>query len=307
MEEKINLTKENLYEYYIVQNHSRKECSEHFQCKLSQLKQILLKERIVKMPLKYDLISDSEVYEYYVTQNHNLSDTCKHFNCNGQIILDKIHKLGVRKAAPKGYAGTITKEELCDYYIINNHTLVETSVYFKISTGTLISLLNKYGISKDSKLRIDNIKKTCLEKYGVENIAHSIERTRLRSGRYRFENNNFDSKWELYLYIYAIDHGEDISRCPCSFDYMYNNKKYTYIPDFLYNDEIVEIKGEQFFDKNNHFVNPYDHSLDGRWEAKYKCMIENNVKILREKDLKHIFSYIKEVYGKAYYKQFKIK
>ena len=107
---------------------------------LSQLKYILLKERIVKIPLKYDSISDSEVYEYYVTQNHSLPDTCKHFNCNGQIISDKIHKLGVRKAAPKGYASTITKEELCDYYIINNHTFVETSIYFKISTGTLISL-----------------------------------------------------------------------------------------------------------------------------------------------------------------------
>ena len=301
-----DLNKENLYKYYIEENHSRKECLDYFNCSLSALKAMLFKERIVKNPLKSFSISVQDVYDYYIVQRHSLRECCEFFNCNQEIIMNKVHLMGVRKKAPKGYSSAISSEVLYKYYIDENHTFEDTCSYFKISTGSLVSLLQKYNIHKDYHLRLINLKNTCIMRYGVENVSHSKEIAKLRGGKYLFQGVKFDSKWELYLYIYAKDHDEYIERCPCVFDYTYKDKTYVYIPDFIYKNDIVEIKGEQFFDGDN-FINPYDRSLDEQYSEKYKCMLDNNVIIMRKDDLKPVFNYIKNTYGENYYTRFKIK
>ena len=40
---------------------------------------------------------------------------------------------------------------------------------------------------------------------------------------------------------------------------------------------------------------------------KYKCMINNNVKILKKNEIRNILYYIKKKYGKNYLKNFKNK
>lgn len=37
--------------------------------------------------------------------------------------------------------------------------------------------------------------------------------------------------------------------------------------------------------------NPYNHKLDGLYEAKHQCMLSNNVKILRSKDYQQYIDY----------------
>lgn len=65
---------------------------------------------------------------------------------------------------------------------------------------------------------------------------------------------------------------------------MWNGKIKNYIPDFIVNQQLIEIKG-------------YD-SL--QWQAKIK---ENpDVQVLYEDDLKDIFKYVIKKYGKDYIK-----
>ncbi len=52
-----------------------------------------------------------------------------------------------------------------------------------------------------------------------------------------------DSSYELAFVIYNKDHSIDVRRCKDKFPYVFKNKNYTYNPDFLVNDEIIEIKG----------------------------------------------------------------
>jgi len=59
----------------------------------------------------------------------------------------------------------------------------------------------------------------------------------------------------------------------------------------------------QFFNENDELINPFNNELN---LEKYQCMLDNNVKILREKDIKPILEYINNNYGKNYLKQFKI-
>ena len=50
-------------------------------------------------------------------------------------------------------------------------------------------------------------------------------------------------------------------------------------------------------------INPYDPSLNDLYEAKHRCMIENNIKIIT--DCTEYIDYIGEKYGNDYLKQFK--
>jgi len=52
-----------------------------------------------------------------------------------------------------------------------------------------------------------------------------------------------DSSWELAFVIYHIDHNIPIKRCEEKLQYEMNGKIRKYLPDFVVNDKIVEIKG----------------------------------------------------------------
>ena len=76
--------------------------------------------------------------------------------------------------------------------------------------------------------------------------------------KYLYNNINFDSSWELAYYIWLTDNNIEFEYQPnISFEYMVNGKIHKYFPDFLINDEYIEIKGNQFFDKDNNLINPY--------------------------------------------------
>lgn len=67
-----------------------------------------------------------------------------------------------------------------------------------------------------------------------------------------------DSSWELAYVIYNLDHNIRFERNKRGFEYIFNNKKYKYYPDFILNGEYVEIKGylsEQVNEKIKQF--PY--------------------------------------------------
>jgi len=52
-----------------------------------------------------------------------------------------------------------------------------------------------------------------------------------------------DSTWELAFLIYHLDHNLYIERCQEHRKYVINNKEHIYIPDFITDDGIIEIKG----------------------------------------------------------------
>ena len=76
---------------------------------------------------------------------------------------------------------------------------------------------------------------------------------------------------------------------------MYNNE-HRYFPDFILDDEFIEIKGDYFFKEDGTMCNPFDHSQDDLFEAKHQCMIKNNVKILTSIDYNFYISYCAKKY-----------
>ena len=84
--------------------------------------------------------------------------------------------------------------------------------------------------------------------------------------------------------------------------YIFDGKCHQYMPDFIVEGQVVEIKGDHFFKEDGTMQNPYDHSLDPLYEAKHQCMLANNVKIIKVSEMKDVLDYICSKYGKNYVK-----
>ena len=145
--------------------------------------------------------------------------------------------------------------------------------------------------------------KTNIQKYGVEHPSQNHDIRCKSQQKYLYNMKYFDSSWELAYYIWLKDHNIDFKYQPSiSFEYEYNSSKHVYHPDFLVESEIYEIKGPQFF-KDGKMINPYDASLNDLYEAKHRCMVENNIKIIT--DCTEYIDYVDQKYGNDYLKQFK--
>lgn len=103
-----------------------------------------------------------------------------------------------------------------------------------------------------------------------------------KSGRYR--GIWCDSSWELAYVIYCLDHGIDIIRNTTRRCYQHNGKTRSYIPDFLVEQDIVEIKGYK----------------TEEWLA--KISYNPDVKVLYEDEMKPILEYVISKYGKNFIK-----
>lgn len=167
-----------------------------------------------------------------------------------------------------------------------------------------------YSSTAEFKERmINSSRKTFANRYGVNNPMQVKEfKDKVFSYHgYRYNDICFDSSWELIYYIYQVDKGSKIIREPYGIPYTYNNTTYMYYPDFLVNNELVEVKGDCYVNRDNDtFVDIRHNSDPEKLKAKYKCMIENVSKVLYSNDLKECVKYVNDTYGKDYISQFKV-
>ena len=202
------------------------------------------------------------------------------------------------KKCIKKHATEKQKKNLIEKYGVENVSQLD-SVKKKIRekwTDERREKAAKWISSEDFKKK--NVQ-TCLDKYGLTNgggckeaidkIRESLK-TREKKTVYRYDGFSFDSYWELAYYIYCKEQGLNITRKVEPLIYRFDGEEHFYIPDFVVNGEYVEIKGNHFF-KDGKMINPFDRNLDKCMEAKYQCMLKNNVKILFEEDLKDAFDY----------------
>lgn len=241
-------------------------------------------------------------------------------------------KAKVKKTMKKRYGGyTFQSKELMEKVKKTNIQRygVEISAANKdIHKKNVKTCLEKYGVTHTSKLpenrakakrtnlelhgsenwnNLDKIKKTCLERYGVENPTQCHDIRIKEQKRYFYDNKNFDSSWELAIYIWHKDKNIEFEYQPnIIFYYEYNGKTHTYHPDFLIGGKIYEIKGDQYFNSDfTAMICPYNHKLDDLYNAKYKCMLKNNVIIWRSNDVKKYLDYIYQKYDIMYLQKFR--
>ena len=165
------------------------------------------------------------------------------------------------------------------------------------------TMQSRYGINypMESEEIIKKSFETKMDHYGSLHVNH----------KYFFNNEYFDSSWELAFYIYHLDKGHKIIHEPISFMYKFDGKDCLYFPDFKVNNKYYEIKGEQFLVryKNGNIKGmkcPFDKSKNEKYNAKYKCMKKHNVTIITFDKIDKYLNYIIKQYGSLdYLEQFK--
>lgn len=258
-----------------------------------------------------------------------------------KIKQTNLNKYGVEYAIQSKEVQDKIKKSILDKYGVSNVFQNED-----IKEKARATLIKKYGVDNIYKLDefIELRKQTNLKKYGVENpfqseeVKQKIKESNIKKYGYEYPMQSpqfkaklkdyylkkygvpvkpnygylyddiyFDSSWELAFYIFHKDLGMDISRCDDSYEYTFNNETHYYYPDFKMENRIYEIKGDQFFDKDNKMICPFDHSKDDLFESKHQCMLQNKVTILRQKDVEPYLWYVERTYGKDYMALYKVE
>ena len=125
-------------------------------------------------------------------------------------------------------------------------------------------------------------------KYNNSNgLSGGLRRGAGRGKKGRYKGIWCDSSWELAFVIYNLEHNIIIKRNKDYFEYTYNNEIHKYFPDFIINDEYIEIKG---FDTDK--VN-----------AKIEQFPKDKVlKVYHKENLKEVFDYVINKYGNDFIK-----
>ena len=152
------------------------------------------------------------------------------------------------------------------------------------------------------------VRRSMLEHFGCRHPSQSPKLQKIMHKRYDYFGTTFDSSWELYYFIYQTkilltncvrNYGE------IYFEYIVNDKVHRYIPDFITNGKIVEIKGTHLFDDNS-LIDVYGTTPDEILKAKMRCMFDNVDEIITRKEITPMIKEVKRLFGVHYIDQFKV-
>jgi hypothetical protein len=171
---------------------------------------------------------------------------------------------------------------------------LQSQVFKEKARNTFLKNFGKSNIFSTPVFQ-DQRKDTLRKKYG---IAHSPIH------KYVFQNEYFDSSWELAVWIWAKENNFEIKREPIEIEYEFEDQKHSYFPDFEINGKLIEIKGGQFF-RNGKMINPFDESKNDLFDVKYQVALKNNVIFWKNEEMKPIIDYIEKKYTKDFLPLFK--
>ena len=114
-----------------------------------------------------DPFTKEELESYY--KEHTYGETLKYFNISGGMLDRRLKKYGIKKPkVQKALQEQISKERLEELYIQQNYSMDELCKWFNITGPQLRQLIKQYGIAKSRELQLEVVKRSNLQKYGVE-------------------------------------------------------------------------------------------------------------------------------------------
>ncbi len=90
------ISREDLYQYYVVENHSRADSSKHFGISKYAFIKLLDEYNIKKAPEKVD-VSREAFYNYFIEQNHTFDETAKYFNISKNQAVNLGRRYSIKK------------------------------------------------------------------------------------------------------------------------------------------------------------------------------------------------------------------
>lgn len=162
-----------------------------------------------------------------------------------------------------------------------NHTPEQVQASNMLRTETCLS---RYGVTHVTQLPQvrEKSRETCLSRYGIPFPPTD----KFRRVTYQYNNITFDSSYELYYYIWAVENGHNIEKSVNKYLFEVDGKEHYYFPDFTVDGVDIELKGEHFFDEEGNLINPFtnDLNIQSIFSAKGECMKSNDISIITNID-----------------------
>lgn len=239
-----------------------------------------------------------------IANEKRIATVQKMYNCDNVAQNKEVQQKWVQTKFQKtGYKGAFADPKWIDKIEDAAHSeeaMKKKEATFEHRFGTTHHMKNKDVVIKMHK---DYKERTGFD-WPTQN-PDVIKKYRRRG--YIYNSIFFDSSWELAYYIYLTD-----SKIPFEYHpkdvFWYKDdigKRHTLHPDFkLYNRFFQEVKGDHFFNEKNEPWDPYHKKF---WWDKYYCLLQNNIEILKYSGLKKYIIYVKNTYGKSFFKDHRVK
>lgn len=268
---KSKFTYEELYNYFIVENHTLKELSEHFN-----------KARI-----------DRDLDFYGIKKSPKLvGERSKQTKLNkyGKVAvnMEKAAETKLLKYDDPNYNNVEknkqTKFERHGNENYNNYEKCLQTVRLNWGEDNMFNREKavatcKERWPKDNYNNREQAKQTCLKTLGVDNPTKSAEVHKKMHKKYVVDNESFDSSWEVTIWNYCKRHNL-ICKHLIEIPYTYDNKDHVTLIDFKIDNQLVECKGD-------HLLNGcYNGKTNVPIEAKINVYKENNVLLVTSKFIK---------------------
>ena len=180
---------------------------------------------------KYNIFIENnninEFIDYYYS--HNDGDVIKYFNLSHGLFrfIKEKHNLKKTKEQTfeiakktwanketskenklKYYIDNISKEELEDYYITQNHCVDDTLSYFNIPYDYFNKLIKYYNLVKDNSLNAELVKQTKLDRYGNSNYNNRDKAKGTCLEKYGVDNpfKDIENITQSYINSFGYDH-----------------------------------------------------------------------------------------------------
>lgn len=155
-----------------------------------------------------------EVIDYYITTNHSVMESVEHFNTSKRVFGKYLRKFSIRKpkylanklakkslminhpSARRQLEQRITEDEFRNYYIVENHSILDTAKHFDTTETGVVDYITVHDIHKESKITLELSARTMMKRYGHEHNSQ-IEHVKVSKAKnvykYIFGDDTFDS------------------------------------------------------------------------------------------------------------------
>ena len=220
--------------------------------------------------IDYDLTCDVCGKHYTKTLTESEFKHLKFFNCSRSCANGRKHSDETKEKIRIG---------ILKYCKDNNKEYIPE--YCK-ECGRELSPNNKSGYCKDCYRNTEEYRTNLSMALKASDKVGGYRYGSVKSKHGWYKGYYCDSSWELAFVIYNLEHNIKFERNKTAFSYFYNGETHKYIPDWIVNDEYIEIKG-------------YDSE---QWQAKLKQFPQNlKLTVLYENDIKKYINYAKNKYG----------
>lgn len=218
------------------------------------------KNKFLERLKKDGIIKDIDFFELknvYLDMNKSVEETAAIFGVSKSTIRRLIKKHNLSKSAEqtRGFKHGRNKLGFYDlerYYVKENHSIEETAEHFNMSLSGIKFLIRKYDLHKSEELRIEKIKNTIVQKYGVEHPLE-LEAFKNKARNTLLERYGVDNflKSEIYkencIKKYGVNHGfkskEVLEKCYAT--KTKNNTWNSSNPEILFYNKLVETYGNE--------------------------------------------------------------